>query len=190
MAIAASVALGICGSPLVSWVSYRSGSGRRRKSLLPFSLGEYLCCLCNGGVAGLGTKRDRKAETDTMRTAILHSCCCQKASQTISTLPLPLCLMPAILIMVTIIMTHERQSENAKPIFWRTLIRTFQSMLIGRDRTKRSLMISIVVVIAVSRIVLCSAEAPAHASQRRNSVSFRSNQVFSMVPAHKGDPQQ
>lgn len=39
-----SVALGICGSSLVLWVSYRSGSGRRCANLLLFSLGEYLCC--------------------------------------------------------------------------------------------------------------------------------------------------
>ena len=75
VAIPVSVALGICGRSLISLVSYRSGSGRRRQNLLPFSLGECLCYLCIGGFAGLGTKRDRKVETDTMRTTMLHSCC-------------------------------------------------------------------------------------------------------------------
>ena len=49
VAMPVSVALGICGSPLVSWVSYRSGSGRRRRNLLRFSLGDDLGWFSIGG---------------------------------------------------------------------------------------------------------------------------------------------
>ena len=58
-------------------------------------------------------------------------------------------------------------------------------MLTGRDRTKRSLRISIAAVIAVSRKVLCSAEGPAHASQSENSVSQQFNEVILMIPLTK-----
>ena len=62
-------------------------------------------------------------------------------------------------------------------------------MLNGRDRTRRSLMISITAVMEVSRKVLYSADVPAHASQLENSVSQQFNQVGSMVSTHKGGPQ-
>ena len=122
-----------------------------------------------------------------MRTAMLHSCCCQKASQTISTLPLPPRLMPAIRTMVTIIMTPERQSENARPIFWRRLIRTLQSRMTGRDSTRMSLVMSIAVVIAVSRTVLCCVEVPSHASQPQSNVSLSLSLSSSHGLAHKGE---
>lgn len=50
-------------------------------------------------------------------------------------------------------------------------------MLTGKDRTRRSLIMSIAVVIAVSRMALCSVEGPVHASHHHVHVSIPFNEV-------------
>ena len=177
-----SVAPGICGSLIAASTSSKLGLGRWRKNLLRFSLGENLCDLGGGNLTGFWMKRLRKAETDTMRTAILHSCCCQKTSQTMSIAPL-LCLMPTTLTMVTSTITQDRQSEHARPIFWRTVIRTLQRMMTGMDRTRRSLKISVIVVIVTSRVARRFVDASEHASASKAvSVGNADNRVtFSML---------
>lgn len=141
-----SVARGVRGKSLAL---SRSDAGRLSNRALFQKRGEYPG---EGILAVLATKKERKAE-DTIMTATLHSCCIQKASQTISTLPPPRS-MPAILTIAMMAMTRERQSTRARPSFWRKLIRTFHRRAIGKDTTKMSVTTSITVVMGVSRIVL------------------------------------
>ncbi len=146
-----SIGLGICGRPwALSKSPYRSGEGRLCNSLLFQELG---VCFGEGLSTVFATKKERKAEEETMITATLHSCCIQKASQTISTLPPPR-VMPDILTIAMMTITKDKQSTSARPSFWRKLIRTFHRRAIGKDTTKMSVTTSITVVIEVSRIVL------------------------------------
>lgn len=155
-----SVALGICGSS-----SFRSGSvssEARRLRRRHLSLGVYLGDPRSGVFVAFAMKNERKAEVETIMTAILHSCCIQKASQTISTLPSAR-YKPEILTTDTIIMTSDRQSERPRPSFCRALMRTLHSKTIGKDRTIRSVITSTTVVMLVSRTTLRLASGPSHA---------------------------
>ena len=144
-----SVALGICGRALASSTSSWLGKGRLHNRLLFFrEPGEYLG---SGLLAVLETKKERKADEETMMTAMLHSCCIQNANQTISTSP-PASLMPEILTMATMTITRERQRTRARPSFCCKLIRTFHRRLIGKDTTRMSVTTSITVPIEVLRI--------------------------------------
>jgi hypothetical protein len=145
-----SVARGTCGKPLALSISSRFGEGRLRNNLRFQEPGEYPG---EGLSTVFTTKKERKAEDETMMTAILHSCCIQNANQTMSTLP-PLRLIPAILTMATMTITRERQRKRARPSFWRILIRTFHRRVMGKDTIKMSVTTSITVVMEVSRIVL------------------------------------
>lgn len=98
-------------------------------------------------------KKERNADTEIMMTAILHSCCCQNASQTMSTEP-PSSLMAAILITATIAMISERHNEIATPNFCWAFIRVLRSMIIGIETSNPSLTMSSEVVIPVSRSTL------------------------------------
>lgn len=95
-------------------------------------------------------------------TAILDSCCCQNASQTMSTSPL-MVLYPAILTMATMIITSERHKDRPRARFWRRPTRTSHKSTTGNDKTKKSVKISAAVVIAVSRITLIFPAGPEHA---------------------------
>lgn len=145
-----SVARGIWGRGFALSMSSRSGKGRLRNSLLFQEPGEYPG---EGRLVVSVTKKERKAEVETMMTAILHSCCIQNASQTMSTELAP-SLMPAILTMATMAITSERQRKRARPSFWRRFMRTFQRRAMGKDTTRMSVTKSITVVMDVSRIVL------------------------------------
>lgn len=160
LVIPVRVALGICGNPLFRSKSLSSEAGRLRKRHL--LLGVCFGDPRSGVFAAFATKNERKAETETMMTAMLHSCCIQKASQTISTLP-SVRYTPEILTILTIIMTSDRQSERPRPIFCRTLMRTFHSKASGNDRTMRSVTMSMTVVMLVSRMTLWLASGPSHA---------------------------
>lgn len=158
--IPVSAAPGICGSSLFRSRSLSSEAGRLRRCHLP--LGARRGDPRLGVFAAFATKNERKAETETMMTAMLHSCCIKKASQTISTFPSAR-YPPEILTMETRIMTSERQSERPRPIFCRTLMRTFQSKATGNERIITSVAISTAVVMPVSRMTLWLASAPWHA---------------------------
>lgn len=144
-----SVAPGICGRRLALSRSVCSGDRRLRNSRIFQEPGEYPG---EGLLDVFAMKKERKAEQETMMTAILHSCCTQNASQTISTLPLA-SMMPAILTMDTMTITRERQSTKARPTFWRILMRTFHSRAMGKDTTMMSVRISNTMEMVVSRIV-------------------------------------
>jgi len=114
-----SVARGICGKPIfLSRSSCWSSEPRAlRTSLLLLHLfAEYLGCLRGPAAPPLSTKSERKADIETMMTATLDSCCCQKTSHTMSTLP-PASLMPEILTMAITTITIERQSQSPIPAF-------------------------------------------------------------------------
>jgi hypothetical protein len=115
-------------------------------------------------------KKERKAEVETMMTAILHSCCIQNTSQTMSTELAPT-LIPAILTMATIAITSERQRKKARPSFWHRFMRTFQRRAMGKDITRISVTKSITVVMEVSRIVLLLAEDPERADEQVSAPS-------------------
>lgn len=113
-----SVARGICGNPILLSASPFPFPEPRalRTSLLLQLFAEYLWFLRGAGVAVLSTNNERKADIETIITDMLDSCCSQKASHTISTLP-PGSLIPAILTTAIMTITNERQSQNPMPAF-------------------------------------------------------------------------
>lgn len=151
--IPVSVAEGTCGSPIfLSTSSCSSAEPRALRTsffLQPFK--EYLWCLLGAGAPPLSTNSERNADIETIMTAILDSCCCQKASHTMSTFP-PSSLMPAILTIATMTITSERQSQNPMPTFCRVLMWTCHRVAMGNESTMKSVTTSITVVMAVSRM--------------------------------------
>ena len=122
-----------------------------RTSLFLQWLKEYLSFLCRGRCPMLSTKRERNADVETIITAMLDSCCCQNASQTISTTP-PASLTPAILTIETTTMANERHIQSPRPAFWCALIRIWVKIAIGNERTMKSVKTSTLVATEVSRI--------------------------------------
>lgn len=125
----------------------------------------------------LATNRARKAEIENTITAMLDSCCCQNASQTMSTCPLA-SLIPEILTMATATIKIERQSERPRANFWRVSTRTSHSRTIGNDRTMMSVVMSTTVVMAVSRMTLKSPEGPEQAEMFVGSAMSKSEMAL------------
>lgn len=108
------------------------------------------------------TNRARKAEIDTTITAMLDSCCCQNATQTMSTSPLASRQLEIRTIAITII-TIDRHKESPKASRCLKPTRISQSRTIGKERTVISVITSRTVVIAVSRTTLKFPTDPEHA---------------------------
>lgn len=114
-----------------------------------------------GGVLVAATKKDRNAMTETMITAILHSCCFQKVNHTMSTVPA--CLTPALLMMATRTITSDKQSVRLNPAFCHLVIRKFHRRATGNETTRISEVTSIAVLMDRLRIVQCVVNSPVHA---------------------------
>lgn len=158
------VGLGTCGSMLDPGTSCSSvvGPMRRRSSLRLQSLTDCRRGFLLGLVMDADTNKERKADTDTTMTAMLDSCCCQNASQTMSTSPF-VSLKVEILTMATAIITMERHKEIPSANFCRKSTRTSHKRTTGKERTTMSVTTSTAVVAAVSRTTLASAADPEQA---------------------------
>lgn len=95
-------------------------------------------------------------------TIMLVSCCCQKASQTMSTSPSASLKYDILTIATTTIIT-ERHRKRARANFRPTFTRNSQRRTMGNDRTMMSVAISTTVVMAVSRTTLVFAADSEHA---------------------------
>lgn len=136
----------------ISW-SFVVGPMRLLSTLRLHSLTDCLKGLLMGPFTDAATNKERNAEMETTVIAMLDSCCCQNASQTISTSPF-VSLKAEILIMATTIITIERHKEMPSANFCRTSTRTSHRRIMGKDRTIMSVITSIAVAAAVSRMTL------------------------------------
>lgn len=158
------VGLGTRGSVLATGIScsFVVGPMRLFSTLRLHSLTDCLKGFLMGLFMDAATNKERTVDVETTVTAMLDSCCCDNASQTISTSPFT-SLKAEILMMAITIITSERHKEMPSANFCRTFTWTSQRRMTGKDRTTTSVITSTAVVMAVSRMTLKLPEGPEQA---------------------------
>lgn len=180
------VGLGTCGSVSATGSSCSLVVGPRR--LISILRLQSLTDCRRGFLTGLfidaDTNKERKADTETTMTAMLDSCCCQNASQTISTAPFA-SLITEILTMAATIITIERHRDMPTANFCRTSTRTSHNRTTGKDKTMISVITSTAVVAAVSRMALDSPAEPEQAAFVFSSAFAITGDVSTYIVPHR-----